>query len=249
MERLSAWWENWQLGLAHEINNPLGSVLAFAQILLRESRLDPDAFEAVRYIETGARRCKRVIDALVRFSHQSTAPPLQERVDLAEVACEAWELAKRDFPETSIEFKLSLEQPGPMAFGIYLELQQLARALLTNAVEAMVAIRGQRRLTLAVFQRGETACLSVRDTGHGIAANLREKIFDPFFTTKAQGEGEVAGLGLTTAYRIARSHQGTIELHSEPMQGSTFTLVLPLFDEQGVNPREAQVKGSAGGRE
>ena len=214
-------------GLAHELNNPLGTILAFAQILIREGTFNAEDLEALQYIEQGAVRCKRVIDAVVRFAHDTNAPDLREQVALADVAHEAFTLMHKQIENKSLVPTVAVDGPGPLVLGTFQHLQQLAQALLANAMEATEGRNAGGRVDLKVFTRGNQACLAVSDNGHGIEHSLRDRIFEPFFTTKI--EGEAAGLGLTTADRIAQSHGGMIEVDSEPDRGSTFTLVLPLL--------------------
>jgi two-component system NtrC family sensor kinase len=229
-------------GLAHEINNPLGTIMAFTQILIREGRLAGEDLEALRYIEQGALRCKRVIEAVVHHASQSTAPSTREPLPLNEVARATLALMRPQIDASGSVVQASLEQPSPEVIGTFQHLQRLTQILLTNALDATRGGGRRGDITLSIFARGEQACLSVRDNGRGIAPSLRERIFEPFFTTKL--EGEAAGLGLATADRIAQSHGGTIELDSEPDLGSTFTLVLPILRageaEANENGRSAE---------
>ena len=213
-------------GLAHEINNPLGTILAFSQILIREQTLEGEDLEAVRYIEQGAIRCKRVIDAVVRFANQSSAPELRERIGLEEVAKETLILMQKQIEAASVTVELAAAQ-APEVLGTFQHLQQLTQALLTNAVEATAGRAEPGKILISTFVRGDRGCLAVRDNGRGVEHRLRDRIFEPFFTTKT--EGEAAGLGLTTADHIAQIHGGLLEIDSEPDVGSTFTLVLPLL--------------------
>lgn len=215
-------------GLAHEINNPLGSILAFAQILIREGKFTGEDLEALQFIEQGAVRCKRVIDAVVRFAHMANAPETDEPVRLAEVAEETAGLMKKELEGAGIETRLQIADPGLAVRGSLQSLLQLVQALVANAGEAIRSAERRGKIAISVFVRDNRACISVSDNGRGIAPELRDRIFEPFYTTKT--EGEAIGLGLTTADRIAHLHGGLIEVESEPDRGSTFTVVLPGLD-------------------
>lgn len=218
-------------GLAHELNNPLGSILAFSQILIREGTIVGDDLEALQFIEQGAIRCKRVIDAVVRFAHQSPGGP-PERLALAEVARETMALMRKPIEHSGASPTLEVDASIAVA-GSFQQLQQLTQALLMNALEAVAEKSREGRLTLRVFAREGKACLEVGDNGRGIHHSLRDRLFEPFYTTKI--EGEAAGLGLTTAARIAQTHGGMIQVDSEPERGSTFTLVLPQLGPEELS--------------
>lgn len=212
-------------GIAHEINNPLGTILAFSQILLREGRLSGEDVEAVQFIEQSAQRCRRIIEAVVKFGVPANAEPTE--VKLEELARETQALLQPELRRASIEVESSFESPPPLIWGSFQELQQIVTALLRNAIEAFEVTTEHRRIKLTVSTRDRLACLAVTDNGRGIAPDVRDRIFDPFFSTRPEGDG--AGLGLTIAERIAQTHGGQIEVASEPGAGTTVTLALPSF--------------------
>jgi len=229
-------------GLAHEINNPLGTIIAFAQILMRTGKLAGDDLDALRFIEQGALRCKRVIEAVVLHASHSNGPLLREVLPLDEVGRAALAALRPEIEASGSVAHASFESPPPLVLGTFHSLQRIVQILLSNALDATRGGGRRGDITLSAFARGDHACLSVRDNGRGIAATLRDKIFEPFFTTKLQGEA--AGLGLATADRIAQSHGGRIEVDSEPDLGSTFTLVLPI-----LRPGEAEARPNGRGAE
>jgi len=226
-------------GLAHEINNPLGTIMAFTQILIREGKLIGEDLEALRFIEQSALRCKRVIEAVVHHSSQSSASNSGEALPLDEVARTTLAMMRSQIDASGSLVHTSLELPSRLVLGTLPNLQRLVQILVSNALDATRGGGRRGDITLSTFARGDQACLSVRDNGRGIAAALRDKIFEPFFTTKL--EGEAAGLGLATAERIAQAHGGLIEVDSELDLGSTFTLVLPIL-------REAEAEAHENGR-
>ena len=229
-------------GLAHYVNNPLGTIIAFTQILIREGKLAGEELEALGFIEQAALRCKRVIEAVVHHASHSNAPLLQEALSLDEVARAALATLRPQIEASGSVVRASLELPSPAVLGTFHSLQRVVQILLSNALDATRGGGRRGDIMLSTFAREDRACLSVRDNGRGIATTLRDKIFEPFFTTKL--EGEAAGLGLATADRIAQSHGGTIEVESEPDLGSTFTLVLPI-----LRPGEAEARANGRGAE
>jgi len=204
---------------------------------LRDGRLSTEDIEAVALIEQSAQRCKRVIEAVVKFGVPSHAEPTD--VDLGELAQETQALLLPDLRHASVAVETAFETPAPVVHGSFQELEQIVSALLRNAIESFDSPSGskseQRRIKLSVFSRQQQACLSVADNGRGIAPEVRDRIFDPFFSTKPEGAG--AGLGLTIAERIAQTHGGELDIASEPGVGTTVTLFLPrLSPESGEHP-------------
>ncbi len=206
-------------GVAHEINNPLGGILAFAQLMSREDRSAEDA-ENVRLIQDAAMRAKRIVESLLRFSRR----PLNEEkgtVDLAAVAEEALFLVQPQMKDGSVEVVRRLDTA--QVFGNANRLQQVVVNLVVNALQAM---RGRGRLTIAVGPAGPSRVrLSVADTGPGVHTDIAKRIFEPFFTTKPEGQG--TGLGLSICYQIAEEHGGSVRLENGAEGGACFVVELP----------------------
>jgi two-component system NtrC family sensor kinase len=209
-------------GVAHEINNPLGGILAFAQLMSREDR-DPEDVENLRLIQDAAMRAKRIVESLLRFSRR---PRDEEKVatDLACVLEEALFLVQPQLKEGRLDVVRSY---GPaVALGNANQLQQIAINLLVNAIQAMGAVG-----TLGVgcgAATGGRVKLWVSDTGPGVRPEDAKRIFEPFFTTKPEGQG--TGLGLSICYQIAEEHGGTIRLEPCGERGACFVLELPASD-------------------
>ncbi len=206
-------------GVAHEINNPLGGILAFAQLMSQEDRSADDR-ENLRLIQDAAMRAKRIVESLLRFSRR---PQTEEKgpVDLAKVAEEALFLVKPQMKEGSVE--VVREYEPAIALGNANQLQQIAVNLFVNALQAMA---GAGRLTVAVGPGGAGRVrLAVTDTGPGVRPDDAKRIFEPFFTTKPEGQG--TGLGLSICYQIAEEHGGSIKLEPTAGPGARFVLELP----------------------
>lgn len=225
-------------GVAHELNNPLGGILGYAQFTLEKlQKNDPakttsrEVESYIRYvtdIEVQARRCKQIVQNLLRFSRSSRTIDL-EPVDLNKVLEETVTFMEHQLHMNQIELKLELEPALPLVQGNAGQLQQVFTNLLINAMHASKSgssIVIVSRFSPSVGEFGGAVELQFIDQGHGIPAENIKKIFEPFFTTKEIGKG--TGLGLSISYGIVKEHGGEITVTSKVGQGTTFTLVLPV---------------------
>jgi PAS domain S-box-containing protein len=219
-------------GVAHEINNPLGVILGFAQGLLR--RLPPgDAFEMpLKAVEREAIRCKNLVQDLLTFSRTSSVD--REPMDLNQAIEGALSLvmAQARLGQIQVQKKLAVELPRIL--GHPNQVQQIIINLANNALDAMGK---QGTLTLRTeFQKTAPrswVCLYVADTGSGIPPEVLPRIFEPFFTTKPVGQG--TGLGLGLVHEIVQKHSGTIDVQSRP--GFTeFCIKFPARDTMKGTP-------------
>ena len=209
-------------GVAHEVNNPLSSISAFAQLLLRDGELAPEQRESIEVIRAETLRASQVVKDLLTFARRSD--PQREPLDLNLVVARTLRLRQYQFAEASIRVRQELSGDLPAVLGDARQLQQVCLNLVTNAVHAM-ASRGGGVLTLRTAQRDGVVVLEVSDTGPGIGAGARAHVFEPFFTTKGEGEG--TGLGLSVSYGIVTAHGGTIEVAETGPSGTTFRVELP----------------------
>jgi signal transduction histidine kinase len=208
-------------GVAHEINNPLGGILAFTKLMLRDGPTDdPQTQEALNTIHTCALRCRDTVYNLMSFARK----PAEEHreISMNQVATDALTLARLYPKSKEVGVREELAPDLPPVLGQANLLQQLVINLLQNAYQASAP--GQ-----AVFLRthpsGGKVFLEVEDIGTGIPKGIQAQIFEPFFTTKEVGQG--TGLGLFICYGIAREHRGDLKVESEEGRGSRFTLELP----------------------
>ncbi len=225
-------------GVAHELNNPLGGILGYAQFTLEKlQKNDPtkttsrEVESYIRYItdiEVQARRCKQIVQNLLRFSRSSRTLEL-EPVDLNKVIEETVTFMEHQLHMNQIELKLELEPALPLVQGNAGQLQQVFTNLLINAMHASKSgssITIVSRYSPSVGEFGGAVELHFIDQGHGIAQENVKKIFEPFFTTKEIGKG--TGLGLSISYGIIKEHGGEITVTSEVGRGTTFTIVLSV---------------------
>jgi two-component system NtrC family sensor kinase len=209
-------------GVAHEINNPLGTVLLYADILHKETPEDDQQHrEDLQMILREATRCKTIVNDLLNFSRQNEI--LAQETDLNDLLQGMVEEAGHKDLYRSIELDTDLDPDLPPIQADPLQLHQVFLNLMNNAAEAMP---GGGRLTLRTRRGPEagTVTVQVQDTGVGISEENMKKLFSPFFTTKPIGKG--TGLGLAIIYGIVKMHRGQISVQSQEGQGTTFTITL-----------------------
>lgn len=200
-------------GVAHEINNPLGVILGFAQGMCR--RIEPgDKLElAVKSIEREATRCKNLVQDLLTFSRVTVRE--KAPLELNEVVGSSISLIESRAKVCQVEIRTRFTEGLPRVLGNKNQIQQIIINLANNALDAMEK-GGVLTLSTELEQDRPVSwvCLKVTDTGPGIPPDILKKIFDPFFTTKQVGKG--TGLGLSLVYEIAKKHSGSVEVQSRP---------------------------------
>ncbi len=214
-------------GVAHEINNPLGTVLIYSHMLLKEMALDDTRREDLQMITREAERCRNIVRGLLDFSRQSKLR--DELCNVNELLRETVDLLERQDDFAQIELTVDLQADLPQTLLDPEQMKQAFINILENAVEAMVE-GGKLNITTRLSGDGKTIMISFADTGTGIAEENLERIFHPFFTTKQIGKG--TGLGLAIVYGIVKMHRGVISVDSKVGVGTTFTLSLPVVESR-----------------
>ncbi|MDQ7783894.1 MAG: ATP-binding protein [Desulfomonilaceae bacterium] len=218
-------------GIAHEINNPLGIILGYAQLIMRGCDKGTQGYEDVRTIERQAQNCRRIVGDLLKFAR--AADTRKTVVNVNQCLRDLLALLARQFESAGIMVEARLDPELPAVVGDTDKIKQVFMNLLVNAKQA---ITGSGRIGIETAHDVESGqiCVIISDTGVGIPEDLADKVFDPFFTTKPVGEG--TGLGLSVSYGIIHDHGGTIELNSEVGKGTVFTIQLPArVDESAKN--------------
>ncbi|MBU2549762.1 MAG: PAS domain-containing protein [Proteobacteria bacterium] len=227
--------------VAHEINNPIASILTFNKLMLktiREGTPPPEELAAFeRYLDLSvleAQRCGRIVGNLLSFARRQPIEP--KRIDLAEILDRIVTLIRHQMDLANVSLEVSLDKTPLEIWGDYTQIQQCLTNFIFNALEAMpdggrLAIRG------GPDAAGRLVRIEIEDTGSGIAPEHLDRIFEPFFSTKAEGHG--VGLGLAMVYGIIRDHRGRIEVESEPGRGTTFRVLLPPGPAGGDGLMEA----------
>lgn len=225
-------------GVAHELNNPLGGILGYAQFTLEKLQKNvPDKTTTkevqsyIRYltdIEVQARRCKTIVQNLLRFS-RSTKPLDTEDVDINKAIEDTVTFVEHQLHLNQIQLVTELSPTLPHLLGNTGQLQQVFTNLIINAMHASApqsTIKVTTRHSPALGEFGGAVEIRVIDEGSGISEENLKKIFEPFFTTKEIGKG--TGLGLSVSYGIIKDHGGEIAVSSTVGKGTTFTIVLPV---------------------
>jgi signal transduction histidine kinase len=205
-------------GVAHEINNPLTSILGFAELASWELAPDGAGRRDLEVIFAEARRARDIVRNLLEFARQTA--PLVEPADINFLLGQVLALIRSHLEKGGVVVE---EQYAPDLDRIVLDagqMKQVFLSLMTNAAQAMP--KGGR-LRVGTARVGEEIAVRIADTGMGIPRRDQERIFEPFFTTKPSG----TGLGLSVTLGIVQQHGGRIEVESEEGQGSMFTVWLP----------------------
>ncbi len=222
-------------GVAHELNEPLGNILAFAQLAAKEPGVPPQAGRDLDKIVATSLHAREIIRKLMLFARQM--PPRKTDVDINAVVEEGLSLVESRCGQAGVTIvrRLSTRLPRLVA-----DPSQLHQVLVNLAVNAVQAMPDGGALTITTGTARGHVVLSVEDTGVGMDGRVLEKVFTPFFTTKDVHEG--TGLGLAVVHGIVSAHGGTIAVRSKPGQGSRFEVRLPMTsdvnDEDG-DPHEA----------
>ncbi len=215
-------------GIAHEINNPLGIILGFAQDILEEISADNPLHESVRIIEQETARCVEVVRSLLDYARLN--PPQIADADLPQLLDECLSLLKPRIKKNKIRVKRSFEEGLPAIRIDSHLIQQAILNIMINSIQAM-PYGGELTVSAGVTNhapRGKEqnrVCITISDTGHGIPPEHLGRIFDPFFSTKGS---KGTGLGLSVCQRIVEDHFGRIEVEIGEKSGTTCRVLLPI---------------------
>ncbi|HEV7704743.1 MAG TPA: ATP-binding protein [Gemmatimonadaceae bacterium] len=224
-------------GVAHELNNPLAGISAFAQLLEGAGPLTPEQRDAVNTIHMEAKRAAKIVSSLLLFSRQRQ--PERSAVDLNRVFVDTLALRRFVLSTEQIEVVTDFDTELPQTWADPFQLQQVLLNLLVNAEQALRGRHGKRRITLRTVRVGNRVVASVADNGPGMSEEMLRRIFEPFFTTKAVGEG--SGLGLAISHGIVRQHGGKLRVRSMEGAGAAFEIDLPVLVGQGDATHSAPV--------
>lgn len=206
-------------GVVHELNEPLGSILGFAQLVKKEKGLAGQTRQDVDKIIAAALHAREVVKRLMLFARRM--PPRRNRVNLNEVITEGLYFIESRCERLGIELVRDLQPDLPEIIGDASQLYQVLVNLVVNALQAMPE---GGCITIRTDTDGEMIVMSIADTGVGMSEAVREKAMQPFFTTKSVNEG--TGLGLAVVNGIISAHGGTIKIESEEEQGTRFEIRL-----------------------
>jgi two-component system cell cycle sensor histidine kinase/response regulator CckA len=219
-------------GVAHELNNPLATILTWAERLAQRPA-DDQTRRGLAAILSESERAARIVRNLLTFARKRHTT--RAMVDMNDVIRETLALRSYEQHLSNITIIDALASGLPQVFADPHQMQQVLLNLVINAEQAMISTHGRGTLILRTWHDPERGAvvLEVNDDGPGVPDDLQPKIFDPFFTTKEVGKG--TGLGLTVAYAIIQEHGGRLTMKSQPGGGASFFIELPVTDE-GLPP-------------
>lgn len=244
-------------GIAHEVKNPLAGILGNADLLVSALKNVTGAPKAVQYVETirkETKRCREIIDSLMRFSRQESTTSEKKEVDLELVAWDSINLVEHSLNMQGFQIVKKFPEDMPTVLGVANQIEQVLLNMLQNAGHAMEA-SGGKTITVGVEHfnsiaeapagpfvalepgkiSGQVARVWIRDEGTGMSPEIQRRIFEPFFTTKEAGKG--TGLGLAVTMGILADHEVRLSIDSAVGQGTTF-----YMDFSGVGPRSAEIQ-------
>ncbi len=245
-------------GIAHDFNNMLTPILGYSELALTRLTPDHELFSHLQTIHQAADRAKELIKQILTFSrqreHELTTLKIQP------ILRETIKLLRSSLP-TTIYIRPNIDPHCGAILSDLTQFQQIVMNLGTNAYHAMGDSGGTLEISLQEIplsdqdplvtshglHPGPAACLTISDTGCGMDKTTVSKIFDPYFTTKEQGKG--TGMGLAMVHGIIRNHHGHISVYSEPGQGTTFKIYLPIVSEERALTESATTGTAAGGTE
>jgi PAS domain S-box-containing protein len=210
-------------GIAHELNNPLTSVIGFSELLLKKD-IPEDVREELDIIYSEAQRAVQVMKNLLSFARKHH--PKKEKVKLNEIIEKVLELRTYEEKVSNIKVIRNFDNVLPEIDADYFQLQQVFFNIVVNAEHAMIEAHGRGVLTITTEKKGNSVRISIADSGPGISQQNLSHIFDPFFTTKEVGKG--TGLGLSICHGIITAHGGQIYAKSKQDKGAIFIVELPV---------------------
>jgi two-component system NtrC family sensor kinase len=223
-------------GVAHELNNPLTSIIGNAQLLMRKE-IPPDFRNKLEVIQRESVRCTKIVGGLLSFAREHK--PERRMIDVNTVLTESLKLREYDLKVNNIQVDTKLADDLPETSADPYQLQQVFINLINNSHDALREKGGT--LSIRSSFKDDFIRVVFADDGPGIEPGNLNRIFDPFFTTKDIGKG--TGLGLSIAYGIIHEHGGTIDAESRPGKGVTFRVAIPT----ATSPRDEDGQGGVGG--
>jgi two-component system, NtrC family, sensor kinase len=208
-------------GVAHEINNPLTTVLTTAMLLQEDTDPGEALYKEIETIIGETMRCRDIVTALLDFARQKT--PQAKLCSVNDIVAETVTLARKQSAFKDIDSEMSVDETVPP---LSLDSHQITQALINLTINAIESTEPGGKISIRTeFDPGKNNVkIHVKDTGAGIPPGLLAHVFEPFFTTKESG----TGLGLAITHGIIVQHGGRIEVDSQPNLGTTFTIIFPI---------------------
>ena len=227
-------------GVAHEINNPLGGILLYSNLVLEDIAENSPARENIKKIIYQTDRCKKIVQNLLDFARAPTGDMVNLQIN--DVIRTSLNLVEDQAMFHGVEVEMQLAENLPDVIGDPSRLEEVFLNLFINAADAM---NGKGKLAISsMLGNNNVIRIAVSDTGKGIEREHLPHIFEPFFTTKDPGKG--TGLGLSIAYGVINKHNGMLDAESAPGKGTTFIITLPGVDLMAYDEEKRAQRESAG---
>ncbi|MBX2943446.1 MAG: hypothetical protein KF860_13975 [Cyclobacteriaceae bacterium] len=218
-------------GIAHELNEPLGRILGFSQLIKKGGMLMHQQEEDLERIIKASLYTREIIKKLMFFSRQM--PQQITTVHLNEVISNILYFIDARYQGNKITITQKLQEPLPTIQADAVQMSQVLVNLITNSIHAMP---NGGNLLIKTTSKPEYVSLIIKDNGHGMPPAVKKKIFEPFYTTKPVGQG--TGLGLSVVQGIVSAHNGKVNVQSQPGKGSKFEIQLPIKHNNKLNQHE-----------
>ncbi len=216
--------------VAHEINNPLTSIMGYAELIKEEGNIE-NIMKDIEIIERESMRARDIVQQLLEFARRR---PLEIRaVNINSLLREVVALIGVQLKDASIKIHENYSEL-PVIMGDPNQIKQVFLNVLNNSVHAMAenSLQRGKEINIRTSNTEASVFVEIADTGHGISSEVLPKIFEPFFTTKRE---KGTGLGLSITYKIIQSHKGKIDVNSEEGRGTKFTISLPIYMAENMN--------------
>ncbi|NIM58309.1 MAG: PAS domain S-box protein [Candidatus Aminicenantes bacterium] len=217
-------------GIAHELNEPIGSILGFAQLIKKYPEISEQVIQDIEKITKASLHAREVVKKLMLFARQM--PPKKTRVNLNQVIEEGLYFLESRCEKEGIKVVRSLSSNLPEIIADQAQMTQVLVNIVVNAIQAMP---DGGKLTIGTYASDRFISLIVEDTGVGMSEKVVKQIFLPFFTTKDVGQG--TGLGLPVVHGIVTSHNGSINVDSKVGRGTKFKIQLPIAESKAEKER------------
>ncbi|MDD5542365.1 MAG: PAS domain-containing protein [Acidobacteriia bacterium] len=209
-------------GAAHELNNPLTTVMGFSELSLQDPHLDPKLKHRFERILQAAARSRRVVEDLQNFVR--IPDHKVEAISMNELVTQAMSGMEKDFEAHQIEARRRFSTDAGIVSVDPNRMRFVIQSILKNGVEAIAGVRPRGTITISTQLQGEASVLTITDDGPGIKDPTR--IFEPFYSTKEVGKG--AGMALSVGRSVVQHYGGKIEAENQPQGGATFRIILPM---------------------